>query len=150
MDPLTMYQMTGMMNDYRSIKMFNESKNVYHRLTPEYTVEQHVKTKEYFKVTLEENRKTKNLPVVVVTHHSPSKQSTHPKYAHDVIMNGAYSSNLEEFILANPEIKYWTHGHTHEPFRYKVGECEIICNPRGYKYYENRAEEFDPTIGFEI
>jgi predicted phosphodiesterase len=149
-DSLTLYHMKGMMNDYRQITMFNEAKSAYHKLTPEFTVEEHIRTKEYFKLVLEENRRTKNLPVVVITHHSPSKQSTHPRYAHDVTMNGAYSSDLTEFILDNPEIKYWTHGHTHEPFRYKVGETEIICNPRGYKYYEHRAEDFDPTEGFDI
>jgi predicted phosphodiesterase len=151
MDSLTMYHMKGMMNDYRQITMLNEAKHVYHKLTPEYTVEQHIKTKQYFTQMLSENRMSgKNKPVVVCTHHAPSKLSTHPRYADDTIMNGAYSSNLEEFILDNPEIKFWTHGHTHEPFRYKIGECEVICNPRGYKMYEQRAEDFDPTIGFDI
>jgi predicted phosphodiesterase len=151
MDQLTMYHMKGMMNDYRQITMLNEAKQVYHRLTPEYTVEQHVKTKQYFTHVLSENRQSANpKPVVVVTHHAPSKQSTHPRYADDTIMNGAYSSDLEEFILDNPEIKFWTHGHTHEPFRYRIGECEVICNPRGYKMYEQRAEVFDPTEGFDI
>ena len=34
-DPLTMYHMQSAMNDYRQVTMFNEVKNVYHRLTPE-------------------------------------------------------------------------------------------------------------------
>ena len=151
MDQLTMYHMKSMMNDYRHITMLNEAKQVYHKLTPEYTVEQHIKTKQYFTHVLSENRQSANpKPVVVVTHHSPSKRSTHPRYATDIIMNGAYSSDLDEFILENPEIKFWTHGHTHEPFRYRVGDCEVICNPRGYKMYEQRAEVFDPTEGFDI
>lgn len=150
-DGLTLYHMKSMMNDYRQITMLNEAKSVYHKLTPEYTVEQHVKTKQYFTHVLSENRQTgSNKPVVVCTHHSPSKLSTHPHYANDTIMNGAYSSNLEEFILDNPEIKYWTHGHTHHNFEYKIGECTVICNPRGYKNYEQQAEVFDPTIGFDI
>lgn len=151
MDQLTMYHMKGMMNDYRQITMLNEAKQVYHRLTPEYTVEQHIKTKQYFTKVLQENRQSSTpKPVVMVTHHAPSKLSTHPRYADDIIMNGAYSSNLEEFILDNPEIKFAIHGHTHEPFRYKIGECEVICNPRGYKMHEQRAEDFDPTVGFDI
>jgi predicted phosphodiesterase len=151
MDQLTMYSMRSMMNDYRQITMLNEAKQVYHKMTPEYTVEQHVKTKNHFAQVLEENRNSANpKPVVVCTHHAPSKLSTHPRYADDVMMNGAYSSDLSEFILDNPEIRVWTHGHTHEPFRYKIGETEIICNPRGYKSYEQRAEDFDPTVGFDI
>ena len=65
-------------------------------------------------------------------------------------MNGAYSSDLSEFILDNPEIKVWTHGHTHDNFDYMIGSTRIICNPRGYKGYEEQAEHFDPTIGFDI
>lgn len=151
-DSLTLYHMQGAMNDYRQITMLNESTGVYHRLQPEKTVQEHLKTLEYFTTVLAENRAREGgaLPVVVVTHHSPSKLSTHPKYKHETMMNGAYSSDLSEFILDHPEIKVWTHGHTHEPFDYQVGETRILCNPRGYKYYEQRAEDFDPTIGFDI
>ena len=151
-DSLTLYHMHGAMNDYRQITMLNESTGDYHRLQPERTVQEHLRTMEYFTTALAENRAREGgaLPVVVVTHHSPSKLSTHPKYKHETMMNGAYSSDLSEFILDHPEIKVWTHGHTHEPFDYQVGSTRIICNPRGYKYYEQRAEEFDPTIGFDI
>ena len=151
-DALTIYHMQGAMNDYRQITMLNEERHVYHRLQPEYTVKEHLKTLDYFKNVLAENRQREGgaLPVVVVTHHSPSKLSTHPKYRDEIIMNGAYSSDLSEFILDYPEIKVWTHGHTHDTFDYMIGETRIICNPRGYKYYEQRADEFDPTIGFDI
>lgn len=150
-DQLTLYHMKSMMNDYRQITMLNEAKSVYHRLQPEYTTSEHVRTKELFKFYLEENRRRETpLPVVVCTHHSPSKLSTHPHYADDTIMNGAYSSDLSEFILDNPEIKAWTHGHTHHTFDYMIGETRVICNPRGYKFHESRAEEFDPSFGFDI
>jgi predicted phosphodiesterase len=149
-DPLTLMHMKRMMNDYRQITMFNEAKSLYHKLTPEYTAAEHVKTKEYFKHMLSENRQGKNLPVVVCTHHAPSKLSIHPHYARDYIMNGAYSSDLSEFILDNPEIKFWTHGHTHDPFDYTIGDTRVICNPRGYYGHETRAFDFDPTIGFDI
>jgi hypothetical protein len=65
-------------------------------------------------------------------------------------MNGGYSSDLEQFILDYPQIKVWTHGHTHDTFDYMIGQCRVICNPRGYVGYEERAQEFDPTIGFDI
>ena len=81
--------------------------------------------------------------------HSPRKLSTHPRYADEIIMNGAYSSDLSEFILDHPEIRLWTHGHTHHTFDYTIGECRVVCNPRGYKGYEERAEEFNPQE-FEI
>jgi len=81
--------------------------------------------------------------VVVVGHHSPSKASTKPRYEKDVIVNGAYSSDLSELILDHPQIKLWTHGHTHYEFDYMIGTTRIFCNPRGYINYESRADEFD-------
>jgi Icc-related predicted phosphoesterase len=81
--------------------------------------------------------------VVVVGHHAPSKLSTHPRYKDEDIMNGAYSSDLSEYILDHPQIKLWTHGHTHEDFDYLIGSTRIVCNPRGYIKYESRADEFN-------
>ena len=147
MDQLTMFHMKSMMNDYRQITMFNEAKNVYHRLTPERTVDDHYRSRRYIEQVVKERHDQK---FVVVTHHSPTKMSTHPRYTDDVIMNGAYSSDLSEFILDNPQIKVWTHGHTHDPFDYMVGSTRILCNPRGYKGYEDRAEQFDPAVGFDV
>ena len=146
-DPLTMWHMKSMMNDYKQVTMFDEVKNVYHRLTPEKTVEDHYKSKQFIKETVENKFDQK---FVVVTHHAPSKASIKPQYAGDTLMNGAYSSDLSEFILENPQIKLWTHGHTHDPFDYMIGSTRIVCNPRGYAGYEARAEQFDPTQSFDI
>ena len=79
---------------------------------------------------------------VVCTHHTPSFQSCAEYYMNDTIMNGAYHSSLEEFILDRPQIKLWTHGHTHDDFDYMVGETRVVCNPRGYVKYEARAQNF--------
>jgi hypothetical protein len=87
---------------------------------------------------------------VVVTHHAPSKASIKPRYQGDHLMNGGYSSDLSEFILDNPQIKVWTHGHTHDHFDYMIGSTRILCNPRGYAGYEERSQEFDPGFGFDI
>jgi len=79
---------------------------------------------------------------VVVGHHAPSRSSTHPRYAGEQLMNGGYSSSLDEYIIEHPQIKLWTHGHTHEDFDYMVGSTRVICNPRGYDGYEERADRF--------
>jgi len=79
---------------------------------------------------------------VVVGHHAPSKSSTHPRYAKEEIMNGGYSSDLNSFIMERPQIKLWTHGHTHEDFDYMIGTTRVVCNPRGYDGYEDRADRF--------
>jgi predicted phosphodiesterase len=80
---------------------------------------------------------------VVVGHHAPSKASTHPRYKDEEVMNGGYSTNLDDFIVDHPQIKLWTHGHTHEDFDYMVGSTRIVCNPRGYHDYEERAARFE-------
>jgi DNA repair exonuclease SbcCD nuclease subunit len=109
------------------------------KFSPEDSVEDHKKMVEYIRSVTEGKFDQK---FVVVGHHAPSKLSTHPKYAREVIMNGAYSSDLSEFILDHPQIKLWTHGHTHEEFDYILGETRIVCNPRGYINYEKRADDF--------
>ena len=84
--------------------------------------------------------------VVVCTHHAPSKSSEHPRYAHDTLMNGAYNSQLDNFIMDRPGIKLWTHGHTHEDFDYMIKSCRVVCNPRGYINYEDRADRFQLRV----
>ncbi len=80
---------------------------------------------------------------VVVGHHTPSYKSCADSYKADFHMNGAYHSELFDFIYDRPQIKLWTHGHTHVPFDYMIGETRIVCNPRGYKGYEDIAETFE-------
>lgn len=84
--------------------------------------------------------------VVVCTHHAPSKGSEHPRYKTDYLMNGAYNSRLEQFIMDRPGIKLWTHGHTHEDFDYMIKQCRVVCNPRGYINYEDRADRFQLRV----
>ena len=78
--------------------------------------------------------------IVVITHHAPSEQSISAIYKNDHL-NPAFASNLEDFILGYPNIKLWCHGHIHTASDYKIGECRVICNPRGYaKYYESAEQ----------
>jgi Icc-related predicted phosphoesterase len=108
-------------------------------LCPEDVVPEHKAMVEYIRTVIEGKFDEK---FVVVGHHAPSKQSTHPRYKHDVLMNGAYSSDLDAFILDHPQIKLWTHGHTHEDFDYMLGSTRVFCNPRGYINYESKADNW--------
>jgi predicted MPP superfamily phosphohydrolase len=146
-DALTRMHLRNYMNDYRQITMFNEAKSAYHRMIPEYTEAQHWKSRNFIRETVEGKPDQK---FVVVTHHAPSKASIKPRYQGDHLTNGGYSSDLSEFILDNPQIRVWTHGHTHDTFDYMVGETRVLCNPRGYAGYEERSHEFDASFGFDI
>ena len=136
-DPNTMHRIRMMMNDFNVIKNTSEEgKKVF---MPQDAVEEHYD----FRRKLDEILKLyPDLPTVVVGHHAPSKLSTHPRYQNETIMNGAYSTDLNNFILDNRQIKLWTHGHTHEEFDYMLGTTRIVCNPRGYDGYEERADKF--------
>jgi hypothetical protein len=57
-------------------------------------------------------------------------------------MNGGYSSSLDEYMIDHPQIKLWTHGHTHYPFDYRIGSTRVVCNPRGYINYEESADRW--------
>jgi Icc-related predicted phosphoesterase len=144
-DPLTMHAIEGMMNDFRIVR--NDKRN-YAPMSALDVAIRHDKTLAYIKLIVEEHKDKK---CVVVGHHSPSTQSIHPIYAHETLMNGGYHSDLSELILDHPQIVLWTHGHTHHPFDYKIGETRIVCNPRGYEndgYSENTG--WNPNIVIEI
>ena len=144
-DPLTMHAIEGMMNDFRIIR--NDARN-YACMSALDVAIRHDKTLAYIEHIVHEH---KNKKCVVVGHHSPSFQSAHPMYAHETLMNGGYHSDLSEFILDHPQIKLWTHGHTHHPFDYVIGETRVVCNPRGYEndgYSENSG--WNPNILLEV
>jgi predicted phosphodiesterase len=158
-DPNTLRAINSIMNDFRVIKNSNKHISYYRAasldpdnldgwvmkqapstFSPMDAVDEHKQFLEIVKNTIDSNPTEK---IVVVGHHAPSKLSTHPRYKDEVLVNGAYSSDLSEFILDNPQIKLWTHGHTHEPFDYMIGSTRVVCNPRGYFEYEDRADQFE-------
>lgn len=161
-DPVTLYNIKRMMNDFRIVEHTGrkvtrkvpiykhddvgnviidhyEFKEYTASFSPEDAVEDHKLMLKF----IDEVTKDHTKKYVVVGHHAPSKASTKPRYKDDTIMNGGYSTELSEFILDRPQIKMWTHGHTHDVFDYMIGSTRIVCNPRGYINYEGRADEFD-------
>jgi hypothetical protein len=152
-DALTLYHIKSRMNDFRIVRNsnrvvnFKDEEGKFHervaRFCPEDAVEDHKKMLDYIRVVIENDPTAK---YVVVGHHSPSKLSTKPMYENDTLMNGGYSSDLSEFILDRPQIKLWTHGHTHHEFDYMVGNTRIVCNPRGYVGYERGEDKTDPYL----
>lgn len=136
-DPITVYQVSEYMNDYRIIR--NSDKN-YRKLSSRDTLERNTESFKFISDTVKNNPNEK---IVVVTHMSPSRQSTHPRYKDDYHTNGGYSSQYDEFIMDNPQIKVWTHGHTHDSYDYTIGTTRILCNPRGYLNYEVFSPDFE-------
>jgi hypothetical protein len=148
-DPLTMVHSQWSMNDYRGVK--NRDKGAAGhgwKFMPADALADHRAMMRFIEHTIDVRRAKgdRSDRVVIVGHHCPSRLSTHPRYKQDHIVNGAYSSDLDEFIMEHPEICLWTHGHTHEDFDYDIGRTRIVCNPRGYIGYEPRADAWRPKL----
>jgi len=139
-DPLTLHAVKDMMNDFRVIR---NSDLGFTTLRPSHISLAHRRSAQYIEHVVKQNPDRKH---VVVGHHCPSFQSIHPRYAGDHIMNGAFASDLSQIMLDNPQIKLWTHGHTHEDFDYVIGDTRVVCNPRGYINSESRADTWQPKL----
>jgi len=154
-NPSAMMIAQGYMNDYYLILekkyeelSYQDRMNWNHKkpvITPEFIYDVHQKSMIYLKEIVELNN---DLKVVVITHHAPSFQSIHGRHVGDNA-SPAYASNLEEFILDNPNIKVWLHGHTHHSCKYQIGETKILSNQCGYKG-ETSYYHFNPDQTFEV
>jgi Icc-related predicted phosphoesterase len=114
------------------------------RIEPEDTVRLYDKNVDFIAKMLELSDEPFN---VVLTHHAPSYKSVSPHFIGNAA-NGAFVSNLEDFILDRPKIRVWAHGHTHSPCDYRIGECRVVGNPLGYgrELYKNDHEYKPITI----
>ena len=72
--------------------------------------------------------------IIVMTHHCPSPKCISERYVNNN-MNASYVSDLEKFIIDNPNIRAWVCGHVHSTTNTTVGDKGqlLICNPRGYE-----------------
>ena len=140
-NPITMHNVSMMLNDHRLIRHDGLG---YTKLRAVHTMERHYEHLAWLKETVPKYDKC-----VVVGHMGPTLMSIQPQYKGDIHINGAYCSDLSEFILDHPQIKLWTQGHTHHAFQYKVGETLVACNPRGYEGYEPDSG-WDKSLVIEI
>jgi predicted phosphodiesterase len=115
------------MADYRAIGWLDERTGIARRLTPQDTHRLHRQQRAWLMQRLAEPC---DGPTVVLTHHGPHRQSLAPRFAADWVST-AYLSELPKSFFRVPAL--WLHGHTHTSHDYRVGDCRIVCNPRGYQ-----------------
>ncbi len=133
------------MADFDLIKVLNKGNfDEYVTFSPAYSVKEHENFLHMLTNFLERNREKK---VIVMTHHMPTEKFNE-KYIGNRL-NPAYGSDLSNMILNNTNIKVWGHGHVHDPADYMVGDCRVLCKPRGYYGYEINKVEFEPIL-FEV
>jgi DNA repair exonuclease SbcCD nuclease subunit len=131
------------MNDFRLIK--SRGNSITTTQVEEINHQTRVSLKTYVELLSPDKK------FIVMTHHSPSMKSVHPKFGTDALNYAFSNTGLEDFILDNPNIKYWVHGHTHDSHDYMIGECRVVCNPRGYARHgavlgENKEFNIDLTL----
>lgn len=134
--------------DYYDMKLIRNSMRDYGNIKNFRPVRGHTLHKESVRYIEEVAKDNPDNTIIVVTHHAPSMLSVHPKYGNSSL-NYAYATDLSKLILDNPNIKLWAHGHTHDSFDYNIGDCRVICNPFGYKHYEENPN-FDPNLVVEL
>lgn len=142
-NPLTINKLQFAMNDFNLIK-YCDAKGNYRKFRPEDVYREHQLSRIYLEDILT-GASEKNIPCVVITHHAPSWQSIHEKYANDTELNTLYASDLEHMMTDN--VKLWIHGHTHNAFDYNINGTRVVCNPIGYP---NERSLVDPVVVVEV
>lgn len=68
---------------------------------------------------------------VLLTHQLPSYQCIPEVFKESRISSG-FASDLDELIIANPQISHWVYGHAHDFHQIQVGNTWLTRNPLGY------------------
>jgi Icc-related predicted phosphoesterase len=127
------------MNDYKKIKF---SKLPFRKFKPIHGYRMHQESRAFIQSALSEPSAPKT---VVVSHHAPSATSLPDDLKND-LLSPCYASDLENLMVAGrPAL--WVHGHIHQKVDYKIGDCRIVSNPRGYP---GERTNFDPQLVVEV
>lgn len=130
-NPLVMNVIRQSLNDFVLITI--DDKGVYHKFNTTNMVQIHSLGLTYIQNTI--NTYGNDVDnIIVMSHHAPSELSINEKYKtdRDYYLNFGFFSDLSTFILDNPKITLWAHGHMHDNCDYMLGSTRIICNPKGY------------------
>lgn len=119
-------------NDFKYIKSAHSGFSKY---KPKNWLYEHISDIQWIKKEVDNSQ---DMPVIIVTHHSPYSKAVDPIDDPQNIYSKFYTSNQDDFIIRNPNIKMWIHGHIHAPFDYILGETRIYSNPMDYDIYEDK------------
>lgn len=127
------------MNDYR-YGLYEDINGQSRKFTPKDSINEFNQSIKYIDSICHQYPTKK---IVIITHHCPSIKCISKHYRTFSDCNHAYASNLENFILEHNNIEAWICGHSHNQADFKIGNCRVIMNCRGYV---NRQESicFNP------
>lgn len=133
-NPLTMFQVARMMNDYSKISVKLSAKK-----NRKFTTEDSVHANGIAIKNIQYLQKIHAQKKVLITHHSMSFKSISNNRCGDVL-NYAYANDLDGMIMDYDMLAI--HGHIHEDQDYMVGKCRVLAAPRGYYGYESSASDY--------
>lgn len=81
-------------------------------------------------------------PIVVVTHHLPSRGSIAARFSESQL-NPTFASDLD-WLMHERGPALWLHGHTHEACDFRIERTRVLCNPMGYG--SPRGNGFRPDL----
>jgi Calcineurin-like phosphoesterase len=137
-DPQTLYDVGRGLNDFNLCSYGDVP------WTPELAADRHDQSVAYI---ANEVTKRSGQPIVVVTHHAPSRRGLHPAHRGNGL-DGGFASDLDDFIVDRPAIGHWVFGHTHVCGQWQIGETQLYANCRGYVGQEQTG--FDVNAHFVI
>lgn len=131
-DPECMDNAEHGLNDYQYIHTSRSSHNNnsytnLEKITTDYILKENKNTITWFEQCLP----TLNGPVFVITHHCPSFQSIDEDYTGSDVVT-AYASDFSKLMHQYPNVRIWSHGHVHSSKLYKIANCTVLSNPKGY------------------
>ena len=86
---------------------------------------------------------------VVITHHAPSRQGLNPHHVGEDL-NGAYASDLDDWIAGLADVPVWVHGHTHMRRLYRIGATQVRTDARGFDRRDLSSRGFKGQSSFEL
>jgi Icc-related predicted phosphoesterase len=126
----------------RTIRKPPEGMQLYHgqrAFQPIDAYEEHLKARTFLR-----QQQPYGKPVILLTHHAPSFQSARGYLHGTEYLDDIYCAALDEFIAEHQNIRLAVHGHTHHNEFYKISQCRVVANPRGYGH-EPISRSFDPA-----
>jgi len=105
-------------------------------LTPEAVRQRHERERLWLEEQLRQAPQGRWRATVVVTHMVPSERSTATRFK-SRLNSAGFASHLDALVR---QADVWVHGHTHDSYDYRVGDCRVVCNPRGYQNARQRGE----------
>jgi 3',5'-cyclic AMP phosphodiesterase CpdA len=115
-----------MVHDFTGI-FVGDGKGQGKMLTPEYTERMHQRARRFLGRALVDAYEE---PVVVVTHHAPSRSSISAQFERSAL-NPAFASDMDNFV-GYSNARLLVHGHVHHSLDYLLGATRVVCNPRGH------------------